>query len=587
MVEDLLDTVLDDMLDMFANAASRMTYPGETREPEALPDLTAPDGARVYLFARTLLLPLNALSGRRAALEAPVEIGGRSMRAEMILGKGAEGLQRILTVHEQMSPTVVRCTAIVAGAQVLNPEGACNALKPAFGAFDPVMDGVFMSNKITRISAGMMPGLPQVNDSASMISDTLSIIAHALTPRTGETKLQALAEVASAYPLLFNCAMVIDPGKLKELGGSLDDDSLKQHRNNIFVIPPYAQHKMASLSTWLLASGAPDFSNAHDVDGVLAWAKHMAEARCHQLWPYRQYVHEIVEHFADRLRGADLAADLISVCKRSDAIDAWALRESKASKELIEVAQRHAKRAEEAEAARAKALHDLEACKARLGTVEHELGAARKENGDLARQNRTLKKDLERRLQEAAPGVEGVLHEPRVPAQALVEIESPARPLMVPRRWEELLVFAEQLEGVRLAPGAVEGAARTLARHELSAKMLANAWTGLKALNAWGLAPREGRGTFQAFLAAHPELELAPGRVASGESKTVRENDDMMAERIFVTSSGELRVMTWQIRIGGNAKPAARMYFIEDPDDGRVDVGYIGPHLRNFTTKHV
>lgn len=75
------------------------------------------------------------------------------------------------------------------------------------------------------------------------------------------------------------------------------------------------------------------------------------------------------------------------------------------------------------------------------------------------------------------------------------------------------------------------------------------------------------------------------GRVASGESATVQNNDEMRRRRVFpvpksVDARGETEMFA-HVKLGvGSTFP--RLHFIEHK--GTVYVGYIGPHLPNTKT---
>lgn len=109
-------------------------------------------------------------------------------------------------------------------------------------------------------------------------------------------------------------------------------------------------------------------------------------------------------------------------------------------------------------------------------------------------------------------------------------------------------------------------------------------WGALLALNEYGEALSEGRfsGNFYEFLKDQPHPTFSPRRVAMRESDTVRTNPKMMAVRTFDTPVGKV-VMESHLKIDASGKhPSPRLHFAEK--DGKVYVGYVGRHLRNFKT---
>lgn len=121
-----------------------------------------------------------------------------------------------------------------------------------------------------------------------------------------------------------------------------------------------------------------------------------------------------------------------------------------------------------------------------------------------------------------------------------------------------------------------------------------SAWRALLALDDYAGAVFGGRfqGGFHTWCAKNPlnGRIISPGGYAADESETTRNNPRRKAERTFPVpasvASGGRAVMTAHIRVGGGAGMSApRMYLLDNASkDGRVYVGYIGPHLRITST---
>ena len=81
---------------------------------------------------------------------------------------------------------------------------------------------------------------------------------------------------------------------------------------------------------------------------------------------------------------------------------------------------------------------------------------------------------------------------------------------------------------------------------------------------------------------------ISSGKVARDESRTVRNNRRMSAERTLpvprqIDRSGAVFMGT-HIRLGTSATVSPRLYFHDASTDGAIYVGYIGRHLTNTHT---
>ncbi len=119
------------------------------------------------------------------------------------------------------------------------------------------------------------------------------------------------------------------------------------------------------------------------------------------------------------------------------------------------------------------------------------------------------------------------------------------------------------------------------------------AWEALLALDDYAGACAAGAfsGDFRSWC-ANPlpgGRVISPGKVADGESRTVRRNSRMRILRLLpvpreVHPSGRV-LMRWHVRIGNGGTVAPRLHFHADTSGtGKVYVGYIGVHLRNTLT---
>lgn len=119
------------------------------------------------------------------------------------------------------------------------------------------------------------------------------------------------------------------------------------------------------------------------------------------------------------------------------------------------------------------------------------------------------------------------------------------------------------------------------------------AWQALMALADYARTKRTTGfdGDFHTWCTRPPEggRVISPGKVARGESETVRNNRRLAAMRTFpvpvdVDESGQI-FMEQHVRLGQNTSVAPRMYFYDDTSrGGGIYIGYIGRHLENTQT---
>jgi hypothetical protein len=132
-----------------------------------------------------------------------------------------------------------------------------------------------------------------------------------------------------------------------------------------------------------------------------------------------------------------------------------------------------------------------------------------------------------------------------------------------------------------------------LDEHAQSSTWSQVAWQTLLAMRDYARRKREVgfEGDFGRWCQAPPEgcRAVSPGKVAMGESDTVRNNRRMARLRtlpvpIEVDQSGEV-FMGAHVRLGQSSTVAPRMHFHDaTTDHGTIFIGYIGRHLENTRT---
>lgn len=534
---------------------------------------------RHYVLARTVTAATGAIESSGLNLEEVI-IGRQVYRvSRAVIGNRREGALRVLTAHTPSKDGRSRYTVVATRQSSWTPEVAGTVLHHAFGRIDEISDGLWHPAKVARITEGPQAGLFNLLDSASTQTDTFAIIGHVLTGPRSEAKMAVLEEALAEYPWLMNASLLVDPNKFKhmrQLGGRAPERWI----NGFFATHAYLLNLDTVDAVGALVS-APAPQDLH-MDTVRAWIKELAVARCSYQWPQRPFVHALVEHFGDWLRGSRSAAPVTA------APQAHGPSEHEAQRQLIEQLQNQlAKalgRAAEATARAEAAEQKLHTCEGQLGRAESRARQMHTENKDLHTQLRELRSatiDLHTASQDAAQEQQDVSH-------LRDACENAPGILRAPRRWEELEECAKQLPHVSVTAEAVEPALKGLVRHRHSSRILATTWNALRALDAWMAAPTGERGPFQLFLTRHPQRGMPPGRVAGGETAQLSMNDAMRDTRTFLTALGDYRVMLPHIRLNNQGGTnAARLHYAGDDELGVTHVGYIGPHLPNSHTPNM
>lgn len=106
-----------------------------------------------------------------------------------------------------------------------------------------------------------------------------------------------------------------------------------------------------------------------------------------------------------------------------------------------------------------------------------------------------------------------------------------------------------------------------------------------------GQAPGPDLADLAAFTrSGHTQVQISPSRIALSESATVTGSTRLAQQRRFavpqtVEATGAATMFA-HIRLG-RRPPAPRLHFLDRtdrPDDGKIYLGYLGPHLRTSTT---
>lgn len=132
-----------------------------------------------------------------------------------------------------------------------------------------------------------------------------------------------------------------------------------------------------------------------------------------------------------------------------------------------------------------------------------------------------------------------------------------------------------------------------LDEHTQNSTWAQTAWRAMLALRDYASAKQNQsfKGDFKRWCESPPSggRPFSPGKVATGESGTVRHNKRLAAMRTFPVPStvhpeGKM-FMAWHIRLGQQSTVAPRLYFHDDTSrTGTVYIGYIGRHLPNTMT---
>jgi hypothetical protein len=137
------------------------------------------------------------------------------------------------------------------------------------------------------------------------------------------------------------------------------------------------------------------------------------------------------------------------------------------------------------------------------------------------------------------------------------------------------------------------GACHDLDEQQQNSTWAQTSWQGLLALRDYARTKQSQGfdGDFKRWCESPPgdRRAIPAGKVARGESDTVRNNPRLATMRIFpvpakVNEDGKT-FMQSHIRLGQSTSVAPRMYFYDDTANSNgIYIGYIGRHLENTQT---
>lgn len=248
---------------------------------------------------------------------------------------------------------------------------------------------------------------------------------------------------------------------------------------------------------------------------------------------------------------------------------------------------------------------DVEELKALLAQADEEL----KEAARTAELSERTKASLEEKLQAAVEQADGDMEEAlgalddleRARAEADVlrrRIRKAGRPedvvvqqpsTAMPNSFEELWERIGAFEGIRVT--ADKSIALKLDEMDRARVWSAKAWNGLRALDSYAAAARDG---FNGSFYQHCSSDR-PGAVNWPQKQfAASESDATMnrwgEERIFPVPAeverSERKEMQAHLKLESKGSVSPRIYFFDDTKGatGQVIVGYIGPHLTNTMT---
>lgn len=225
--------------------------------------------------------------------------------------------------------------------------------------------------------------------------------------------------------------------------------------------------------------------------------------------------------------------------------------------------------------------------------------ASQRESEDQARENRLLLEEYERELADE--------RERRETAEATARLAwthlgttnpdesdiAPAAPV-VPKSFSAIVSAIDDHLDAWVVFTGDRAVTEDLDDIDTQGNGAANCWRALNALADYARCVEDGSwsgGDFRAYVERTPEgrASFEPGKVAMGESLTVRSNTRMSRARLFgvpqeVDPSG--RAHMWaHLRLLKIGMESPRLHFLDDTaGTGRVYVGYIGPHLEIAST---
>lgn len=155
-------------------------------------------------------------------------------------------------------------------------------------------------------------------------------------------------------------------------------------------------------------------------------------------------------------------------------------------------------------------------------------------------------------------------------------------------------VFAAAREHLPLVvlPDRVESQVAELTAHPKVSSWAARTWAILLTLQDYAEARAAGKPvtSSRSFMEGQSRPLFPPNQLKIGETTMVSTNRKFRAERTFpvpveVDPSGRVYMEAHARVDAGGKYPAPRLYFHDDTaGTGKIFVGYVGPHLRNFLT---
>ncbi len=248
---------------------------------------------------------------------------------------------------------------------------------------------------------------------------------------------------------------------------------------------------------------------------------------------------------------------------------------------------------------------DLAELKALLEQADDELKEAARSAELSARTVTSLEQQLHAAAERADADMEEALRAWDEVERARAEADLLRRRLRMEGRWEDTIVVAEppgvpdSFEDLWKRLSLLEGVLVTADRHtalrldeaDRARVWAAKAWNGLRALDSYTRAAREGfnGGFFQHCTSGRPGAVSWPHKQVA-----MAESDQTMSqwgkERVFpvpveVDPSGQAEMQA-HLKLASKGTTAPRIHFLDDTKGvtGRVIVGYIGPHKTNTKT---
>lgn len=570
------------------------TYHPGVEGAAPLPELRDRHDTRLHVLARTVWIDRDEVPAT-VLLAQPERVGRRQVGVQFgTMNSGTSEIVRVANGYELLKSNVAKFTVIAVKHSPWTPKSAASVLRTRLHDVTAT-DGMLLVGDIPRVDLDVEGDFEAADDSACTVSDTYTVVAHCVTTSSIDSRSKPLLEAAGMYGDLLNYAVMVDVHNTFRHGHPAS-------KRNYFVEVPYY---LEPCQEALFEGVAPNVAR-QDIEGFHRWVKVMAERRCSDAWPYRKEVHELLEHCRGFLTGSSTDDELAAAMNEID-VQGALLEEARESAAQLDsvlrvTMQEKDELTRQLTAAEERVAAAEEGRKAAEQTsLQHMLRAQNLFNQlDGLKKEKTAAQDYAQKLKAVADGAradaaalkkenDGLRRALRAAEDrardvvALMRQEDATAPLRAPGSWDELYGCAAQLKNIRMTASAVEPALKDLVHHVQSGNWLGRAWTALTALDRFAAEDREKYPTFLSFSQKNPQSKLTEAHVSRSEGETVRESRRMSAERVFSTEAGQL-FMTEHIRIGSGAPPAPRLYFLDEPEEGVVYVGYIGPHLTNTQT---